>query len=133
MKFLNNEKAFTLIEVMTSLVVILILVLAFSGAFINSLRSENIIDERLEIQNITNSIIEILRNNEIYNKSEFKSINFGDYDYLFDIFENGESYNDDADVLIEYNKHEDFTNLYLVEIRWPEDNYSTEILLAGAD
>ena len=40
MKYLRSQEAFTLIEVMVALVIGLVLIIAFSGAIVNSFKAE---------------------------------------------------------------------------------------------
>lgn len=118
----NQEKGFTLVEVMTSLVLILILILAFSGAFINGLHSETNIDDRLEATRITNSIIENLRDN----RDDWESI-----DTSYDDFSIGFEENNGYDIVVKYEEVDSFENIYAFRINWEDRNYSSEIILAG--
>ncbi|MCC3143733.1 prepilin-type N-terminal cleavage/methylation domain-containing protein [Halanaerobium sp. Z-7514] len=126
MKFLKKEDGITLIEIMASLVLILILIIGFSGAFINGLRSEALVDQRLEARRISDSIIERLRNN----RGDW-DISTSIDDYSLHLVEKGDNENSGVDIIVSYDEVE--TNLFLFEITWEDRNYSNEILLTGGD
>ncbi|MFW6282338.1 MAG: prepilin-type N-terminal cleavage/methylation domain-containing protein [bacterium] len=131
MELVKDETGFTLLEVLISLAIILILMLAFSSGIINSFRTESRVDQRLEAIRITDSIIEYLRANKE---------NLGDIDNYFlseienDINNNETVYtigtDNSSDIIIDSSND---GNLYLFEIEWPDRNYSTEVLLAGEE
>lgn len=124
MKFLQSQKGLTLIEIMMALVVGTILILAFSGAFTASYRTEFITDKRVEAARIADSIIEYLRDN---NLNELNSTDIEDsFDKNISISINNS--NDNADINIDSEKKD---NLYLVAIEWKDRNYRIETFLAG--
>lgn len=130
MKFLKNEDGFTLIEIMLSLVLAVLLIFAFSNAIINGLRSETLINKRLEAIRISNSLVEQLRyirNNEDGNWINIQG-NFEDYTVNFE--ESGETVNNNADDI--FIKHKTVgDDLHSFEIIWEDRNYNLELLLAG--
>jgi Tfp pilus assembly protein FimT len=130
MKFLKDEDGFTLIEIMLSLVLAVLLIFAFSNAIINGLRSETLINKRLEAIRISNSLVEQLRyirNNEDGNWINIQG-NFEDYTINFE--ESGENVNNNTDDI--FIKHKTVgDDLHSFEIIWKDRNYNLELLLAG--
>ena len=130
MSSLKQENGFTLIEIMLALVLSVALILAFSNAIINGLRSETKIDKRLEAIRISNSIVErirLIRNNEDNNWVNIQG-NFEDYTINFK--ETGETIaNNNDDIFIKHNLLS--SDLHSFEIIWEARNYNLEILLAG--
>ena len=126
MELIKTEEGFTLLEIIISLAIILILVLAFSSGMINSFRIESRVDQRVEAIRIIDSIVEILR----VNKGDFENIN-NNWDRIEDDINNAYSIGDEnssSDIKIEVSND---NNLYLFKIEWTDRNYNTEVLLAG--
>jgi len=125
---IKNEEGFTLLEIVISLVILLILVIAFSGGIINSFRTETRVDQRLETIRVTNSITESLR----ANKKDFDTIDNNFWGKIENDINDDTNYsigsNNDFDIEITHSKD---GNLYLFQIEWTNRNYSTEVLLAG--
>ena len=121
MKYLQNQRGFSLIEIMVALVLGFTLVMAFTGALIVGLQTEVSMDERLKITRYVDSIIEDLRNKSLSGVEETE---------LEEIIE---------DILKERELEEKFTitvgeeeinKLYSVKISWTEGNYSKETLVS---
>ena len=144
MELIKKEEGFTLLEVVISLGIILILVIAFSGGIINSFRVESKVNQKLETIRVTDSIIESLR----VNKDDWKSEeNWEDIDSnLINDIENiindeNTNYsiglNDDSNknIIIERDPEDEIpaSNLFLFKIKiiWDDRTYTTEVLLAG--
>ena len=60
MKRFKDESGLTLIEILLSIVLISIIALAFSGAFISGIRSQAAMENRLEVINLSESLMEII-------------------------------------------------------------------------
>ena len=123
MQVFKMKEGFTLLEIMISLVIILILVLAFSGAMIGAFRTEARVNERVEATRISDSIVERLRNNRFdWNIDE----NIEGYTIAFNT-------NGDSDITINYHKVDEnkYEDLYFFKIEWEDRNYNTEVLLVG--
>lgn len=123
MQVFKMKEGFTLLEIMISLVIILILVLAFSGAMIGAFRTEARVNERVEATRISDSIVERLRNNRFdWNIDE----NIEGYTIAFNT-------NGDSDITINYHKVDEnkYEELYFFKIEWEDRNYNTEVLLVG--
>lgn len=120
MKHLQNQRGFSLIEIMVALVLGLTLVMAFTGALIVGLQTEAGMDDRMYATRTINSVIEELRNENLSGEIDEDTIrglsSFQEYEEELKI--------EDGDV----NKEED--NLYSIKISWPDRNYSTEALVA---
>lgn len=130
MNYFKKQDGFTLIEIMLSLVLAIILILAFSYAILNGVKSESTIDKRLEAIKISNSLAERLRNirdNEdnkwvkIEGNFEGYQVNFQESDETID--------NNNDDIFIRYELLDD--GLHSFEIIWEARNYNLELMLAG--
>lgn len=71
MSFFKNQSGMTLVEVLVSLVLLAIVIVAFSGAFISGMRSEVWVNQRLEAARLTESMAEVV---------EFNSAKLKNYD-----------------------------------------------------
>jgi type II secretory pathway pseudopilin PulG len=132
MELIKNEEGFTLLEIVISLGIILILVIAFSGGIMNAFRTESRVDQRLEAIRVTDSIIESLR----ANKEDWKDIDWEDDNQEFweEINSDIGQYNvgkNNSEITIDRETVE--TNLFSFNIVWSDRNYSTEVLLAGEE
>ena len=107
---MKDNKGFTLIEVLVAIVLIFLLVTAYTGAFITGLQTETRMNERLEAMHNINSKIEQIRNMEDVTVDDLQNI---------------------AD---EYEEVED--NLYLIKFEVDLENagtYSAETLVSVND
>ena len=130
MIFLNKKDGFTLIEIMVSLVLAAIIILAFSSAIVNGIRSEARIDKRLEAIRISNSIAEKLRDIRENEDNNWVNIQGGFEGYQVNFQETGETIDNNTDDI--FIKHEQLNNgIHLFEIIWETRNYNIEFLLAG--
>lgn len=132
MELIKKEEGFTLLEIVISLGIILILVIAFSGGIMNAFRTESRVNQRLEAIRVTDSIIESLR----ANKDDWKDINWEDDNQEFweEINSDIEQYNigkNNEDITIE--REDVDNNLFSFKIKWSDRNYNTEVLLAGEE
>lgn len=124
MRFLQKEKAFTLIEVMVAIVIGVVLIIAFSAFIINSFKAELRMDDRMEAARISDSIIEQLHGKNLSNWSAVLT----DINNSIDV---EVSNNTEADITVKLTKENTTDNLYLVRIVWEDRNYEIETLLAG--
>jgi len=60
MKVLKNQEGLTLIEAIVALVLMIVLVAAFSGAFVTGLNREVEVDKRMSASNLANSMFEYI-------------------------------------------------------------------------
>ena len=130
MNYFQNQKGLTLIETMAAIILILLLVTAFSGSFIISMETEVDMDERLEATRIIDSLIEHLRNHRDDFENDWGNIEnrAEDFDAVGSIaIENGNA--EDADIIIEYDF--DNENLYRFKFNWQNRNYQKEVFIAG--
>lgn len=126
----NKENGFTLIEIMISLVLAAILILAFSSAIVNGIRSEARIDDRLEAIRISNSIAEKLRDIRENEDNNWVNIQGSFEGYEVNFQESGETIGDNNDdIFIEYKLLNN--GMHFFEIIWESRNYNIELLLAG--
>ena len=130
MIYFNKKGGFTLIEIMIALVLAAILILAFSSAIVNGIRSEARIDKRLEAIRISNSIAEKLR--DIRENEDNKWVNIqGTFEgYQVNFQEASETIdNNNDDIFIKYKTLNN--GIHFFEIIWESRNYNIELLLAG--
>ena len=134
MKHLNNQRGFSLIEIMVALVLGLTLVIAFTGALIVGLQTEGDMDERLYSRRISDDIVEHLRNNrQDFEESDWENNVNKEFEEDIKIIEQidydeNQDYNEDIDIVIVWNKSD---NLYEFVIDWNDKNYKTEAVVAG--
>ena len=137
MGFIKNQKGFTLIEVMVALVIGLVLIIAFSGAIVNSFKAELRMDDRMEASRIVDSIIEQLKNKNLNDLNSDDNINdIEDIETsIKETFEKdidiSDSKNDNPDITVKWKEEKTTDGLYLVTIKWNARNYKLEALLAG--
>lgn len=67
---MNNEKGFTLIEVLASLVIVTIILLAFSQIFISNNQYANKNTEKLVVVNLADAYLERIRVTAMYREKE---------------------------------------------------------------
>jgi len=118
MEVIRDQKGMTLIETIVALVLVLILVTAFAGAFVIGLQSEAEVDMWLMAGDTAESIMEFLSEVDIdyYEDDNYDgTYDVGDYDGLigFNYFFNEEEYDFDVD-----DEVGDFQN-FIIE----EDSY----------
>ena len=132
MGLIKNQEGFTLIEVMTALVIGLVLIIAFSGAIVSSFKAEIRMDERMEASRITDSIIEQLQNKNLKNldSNDIDDIQTNINNFVTKNLVISDSNTGNPDITVETDKRDDL-NLYLVTINWSDRNYKIEVLLAG--
>lgn len=65
MKILYSKQGITLIEVLVAMVIGLMLIAAFSGAFVRGLHAEAEVDRKLQAASTAGSIIELFRDQDI--------------------------------------------------------------------
>jgi len=130
MIFLKKEEGFTLIEIMLALVLSVLLIFAFSNAIINGLRSETLVNRRLEAIRISNSLVERLRYIRDNEDGDWVNIQGNFEDYTINFEESGETVNNNTDdIFIKHKLVGD--DLHSFEIIWEARNYNLELLLAG--
>jgi len=66
-KILYGERGITLIEVLVAMVIGLMLIAAFAGAFVRGLQAEIEVDRKLQAASTAGSIIELFRDQDITN------------------------------------------------------------------
>ena len=139
MEVLREEKGFSLIETIVALVAFLILVAAFSGAFTIGLRTEGDMDNKIQVQNIADSVIEFLRGSRESlgeNNIEFSNGNLK-YDGNKEKIYNEDEINFINNTDITFNSVNSSEGLFEVEVKitWEdredERSYSLNALLAG--
>jgi len=88
MKIIKDQSGLTLVEVLMSLVLLAVVIIAFSGAFVNGMRSEVWVNNRLEAARLAESIAELIEeNNSILLETDFSNID-GDLNNLVSEYEN---------------------------------------------
>jgi len=128
MRLLQNQEGFSLIEIMVALMLGLLLVMAFTGAFIVGLQTEADMDERFQAKYVADSIVEYIRENryllndkilwsDVKDNFEYDEIKFID-----DVVIDPDSSNDEL--------YEVFITIEWTE-RGEERSYSLNALLSG--
>lgn len=142
MKLFNKNSGFTLIEIIIALTLLVIIVPAFTGAIISSLNNEEDMNQRLEANRISNSIIETLKSDSY--QSVLKDISEGSttidwnedesiYNGLTINFDNNKNSNTDIIIKITAVNKTNIEDLYNIKLDWKNINYSLETLIAGED
>ena len=119
----KDESGLTLIEILLSIVLISIIALAFSGAFISGIRSQAAMENRLEVINLSESLMEIIESDPSY------------YTDVYKFSENFNGHNLEITNLINSKSSEikDFDNFYienLGEVSGVDDLYEFEVTVS---
>lgn len=143
---LKQEQGVTLLEVMVSILLISLLIIAFSGSFVTGLRSESETEKRLAAINLTESITDALEsypadmknlNDEYNEEDEFNSFSDGLNDYLNETVKNN-FINDVPDFrkciidISRYDGFEEEDNQFKlfdvkIEVQWGENSNYTAV------
>ena len=125
MKHLQKQDGFSLIEILVALTLGSLLVIAFTGAFVVGLQTEDEMDERMEVMRDIDSVIEELRNKELLSAEEIE-VEYSDQEegYL-----KGEI-TLDSHLEFEDVNYDENNQIYSLKIGWKEGNYSTETLVS---
>lgn len=106
LKQMNNQDGLTLVELLGSIVILSIIVVAFLGFFIQSARTTQVSDEILDASYIAQQQAE-----EIYNLTDTMN-----YDQLINYFHDMEKFSEEGDVyLTEIDGHRVELSIYPVE------------------
>ena len=145
LKNLKQEQGVTLLEVMVSILLISLLIMAFSGSFVTGLRSETETEKRLAAINLTESIIDALEsysdemknlNDEYKEEDEFDSFSDNLNDYLNKTVKNNfiDNVSDFRKCIINISLNDNFDEddkykLFDVEIKvqWGENSNYTAV------
>ena len=126
MCFFKKEEGFTLLEIMVTLVLGVILFLAFSRVFVFGLQSEAYIDNKLQAKSIASDIVEYIRQNRnlLGNTEEKNEIEWNDVEEPFEAEIIDKPYNSN-------NHLREVTIKIIWQERGNEKNYILYALLAG--
>ncbi len=126
MCFFKKEEGFTLLEIMVTLVLGVILFLAFSRVFVFGLQSEAYIDNKLQAKSIASDIVEYIRQNRnlLDNTEEKNEIEWNDVEEPFEAEIIDKPYNSN-------NHLREVTIKIIWQERGNEKNYILYALLAG--
>ena len=126
MSYFKKEEGFTLLEIMVTLVLGVILFLAFSRVFVFGLQSEAYIDNKLQAKSIASDIVEYIRQNRnlLGNTEEKNEIEWNDVEEPFEAEIIDKPYNSN-------NHLREVTIKIIWQERGNEKNYILYALLAG--
>ena len=130
---MNNIRAFTFIEIIIALSILVIIIPAFTGAILSALDNEEDMDRRLEANRISSSIIETLKTDAYKVNLAPTSGSWDEDKDLFNSYNINFSHNkkNDTDIVIEIKNIS--PKLHKIKIDWERINYSLETLIAGED
>lgn len=127
-----QNKGFTLIEVLVSLLFVVIITAAFSTFLIGSLQSEDQMNEQHQTRRINNSIIENLKRNKYKEKLGLNNISWeedaSDFNHNQIRFVNEADKNTDITIEVKETAIDD---LFYIKIDWENKNYNSEIFITG--